>query len=49
MEGILLDPMYDLPSLEGVEEMVINKEVVEGRAQPLYIYSDRREDIETSA
>ncbi len=49
MEGILLDPMYDLPSLEGVEEIVINKEVVEGRAQPLYIYTDRREDVESSA
>ena len=49
MEGILLDPMFDLPSLEGVEEMVINKEVVEGRAQPLYIYTDRREDVGSSA
>ena len=49
MEGILLDPMFDLPNLEGVEEMVINKEVVEGRARPLYIYTDRREDVGTSA
>ena len=49
MEGILLDPMYDLPGLDGVEEIVINKEVVEGRAQPLYIYTDRREDMGTSA
>ena len=49
MEGILLEPMYDLPSLEGVEEMVINGEVVEGRSQPLYIYTDRRDDVESSA
>ena len=49
MEGILLDPMYDLPGLDGVEEIVINKEVVEGRAQPLYIYTDRREDVGSSA
>jgi len=41
MEGILLDTMFDLPSLEGVEEVVISKEVVEGTAQPLYIYADR--------
>jgi len=41
MEGILLDTMFDLPSLEGVEEVVISKEVVEGTARPLYIYSDR--------
>ena len=31
-------------SLEGVEEIVVNNEVVEGRAQPLYIYADRAED-----
>src|SRR5690606_13799685 len=28
MEGILLDTMFDLPSLEGVEEVVISREVV---------------------
>ena len=49
MEAILLDPMYELPSLDGVEEIVINREVVEGRAQPLHIYTDRREDVGTSA
>jgi ATP-dependent Clp protease ATP-binding subunit ClpX len=49
MESILLDTMYDLPSLEGAEEVVINGEVVEGRAQPLFIYSDRREDVGTGA
>ena len=49
MESILLDPMYDLPGLEGVEEIVINREVVDGRAKPLYIYTDRREDLGTSA
>jgi hypothetical protein len=32
MEGILLDTMFDLPSLEGVEEVVISREVVEGTA-----------------
>jgi ATP-dependent Clp protease ATP-binding subunit ClpX len=44
MEGILLDTMFDLPSLEGVEEVVISKEVVEGTARPLYIYADRASD-----
>src|SRR6201997_2616894 len=41
MENILLDTMFDLPSLEGVEEVVISREVVEGSARPLYIYADR--------
>lgn len=49
MEGILLETMFELPDLEGVEEVVINKEVAEGGAKPLYIYSDRKDDVETSA
>ncbi|MGF1454374.1 MAG: ATP-dependent Clp protease ATP-binding subunit ClpX [Alphaproteobacteria bacterium] len=49
MEGILLETMFDLPGLDGVEEVVINAEVVEGRARPLYIYADRREDMGSSA
>ena len=49
METILLETMFELPSLEGVEEVVISAEVVEGRAQPLYIYSERRDEVETTA
>jgi ATP-dependent Clp protease ATP-binding subunit ClpX len=49
MESILLDTMFDLPSLEGVEEVVISKEVVEGTARPLYIYADRAGDAGASA
>ena len=49
MESILLDTMYDLPSEEGAEEVVINGEVVEGRAQPLYIYADLQDDVGTGA
>jgi ATP-dependent Clp protease ATP-binding subunit ClpX len=49
MEGILLDPMFDLPGLQGVEQIMINREVVEGRAKPLYIYSDRRGDVAPGA
>jgi ATP-dependent Clp protease ATP-binding subunit ClpX len=49
LEAILLDTMYDLPGMEGVEEVAINSEVVEGRAKPLFIYADRREDVGSSA
>ena len=49
MESILLDTMFDLPSEEGAEEVVINGEVVEGRAQPLYIYADLQDDVGTGA
>ncbi len=49
MEAILLDTMFDLPSLDGVEEVMINREVVDGRAKPLHIYADRQSDLGTSA
>ncbi|MDG2204294.1 MAG: ATP-dependent Clp protease ATP-binding subunit ClpX [Alphaproteobacteria bacterium] len=49
MENILLDTMFDLPELEGIEEVVINREVADDNASPLFIYSDRQEDVETSA
>jgi len=49
MEAILLDTMYDLPSLEGVEEVVVNAETVEAGSQPLYIYADKSEDIGSTA
>jgi ATP-dependent Clp protease ATP-binding subunit ClpX len=40
VEAILLDTMFDLPSLEEFEEVVVSKQVVEGTAAPLYIYSE---------
>ena len=49
MENILLHTMFELPALEGVEEVVISREVAEDYAKPLYIYSDRQEEMETSA
>jgi ATP-dependent Clp protease ATP-binding subunit ClpX len=49
MEAILLETMFDLPGLDGVQEVVISNEVVEGKARPLYIYSDRREDVGSTA
>jgi len=41
MENILLDTMYDLPTFDGVEEVVINAEVVNGSAKPLLIYTNK--------
>ena len=42
LEGILLDIMFELPTMQGVEEVVVNAEVVEGRAQPLLIYAEKK-------
>ena len=49
MENILLTTMFELPGLKGVEEVVISRDVAEDSASPLYIYSDRHEDVESSA
>lgn len=49
MEGILLDPMFDLPGMDSLRQIVINKEVVEGNSRPLYIHAELRGDVGTSA
>ncbi|MFZ2081016.1 MAG: ATP-dependent Clp protease ATP-binding subunit ClpX, partial [Xanthobacteraceae bacterium] len=41
IEAILLDTMFDLPSLDGVDKVLISQQVVEGSAGPLYIYAAR--------
>ena len=46
MEAMLLDTMFDLPTLDGVQEVVISEEVIEGSARPLYIYADRADEKE---
>ncbi|MFP4127905.1 MAG: ATP-dependent Clp protease ATP-binding subunit ClpX [Desulfonatronovibrio sp.] len=38
MESIMLEVMYQLPSLKGVKECLINKAVVENGVEPLLIY-----------
>ena len=42
LEDILLDTMFHLPCSEGVEEVVVNQEVVASKNPPLQIYSDNR-------
>jgi ATP-dependent Clp protease ATP-binding subunit ClpX len=39
MESILLDTMFELPNLRGVQEVAINAEVVDGRAKPFYVHA----------
>jgi ATP-dependent Clp protease ATP-binding subunit ClpX len=49
METILLDSMFELPGMKGVEEVVISPEVVDGKAKPLRIYSERAGEAGSSA
>ena len=38
LEHILLDTMYDLPSLQNVRKVVVDDSVVNGQAKPYFIY-----------
>ena len=40
VEAVLLDTMYDLPSLEGVSKVVIDESVIKGDSAPLMIYDN---------
>jgi ATP-dependent Clp protease ATP-binding subunit ClpX len=46
LEGILLDTMFDLPSMDGVDEVHIDKEVVLGTKEPVRVYAakDKADD-----
>ena len=43
LEKILLNSMFDLPGMNGVSEVVVNEESVNGNAEPLLIYQDLKE------
>ncbi len=40
MESVLLDTMYELPSIKNLEEVLITKEVIEGKSKPILKYID---------
>ncbi len=44
LEKILLDSMFDLPSLQSVEEVVVNEDAVDKDTEPLMIYSESSEE-----
>jgi ATP-dependent Clp protease ATP-binding subunit ClpX len=46
LEGILLDTMFDLPSMDGVDEVHVDKEVVLGTKEPVRVYAakDKADD-----
>ena len=40
VEAILLDTMFELPQLDGVSEIVVDKDVVEGRREPIRVFAE---------
>ncbi len=49
MEAILLDTMFELPNLRGVEEVAISAEVVEGRAKPFYVHAPEKREAPSAS
>jgi ATP-dependent Clp protease ATP-binding subunit ClpX len=43
LEEVLLDTMFELPGMQGVEEVVVNEECIMRKSEPLLIYVDRKE------
>lgn len=44
LESILLDLMYELPSMQNVEEVIINADVVDNASPPVIVHSDAKRD-----
>mgnify|MGYP000412703161 FL=1 len=49
LENILLDTMFKLPVLDDLEEIVVNAEVVKKNREPLQIFTDKKNKVDTSA
>ncbi|MDX9689425.1 MAG: ATP-dependent Clp protease ATP-binding subunit ClpX [Proteobacteria bacterium] len=44
VEGTLLDCMFDLPGTPGLEKVVVNRDVVEGKSQPIIVHGEIKAD-----
>ena len=49
LEDILLETMFELPSQSNISEVVINKDVVDGKIKPLLTYSKKNNQTTTSS
>jgi len=49
VEGLLLDTMFDLPSMEGISEVVVDADVVLGRKEPVRVMDGKKGDKKEEA
>ncbi len=50
MESVMLDVMYDIPTMTGVEKCVVNREAVEGSAKPVLVFKgDGEQKLEAAS
>tara|TARA_B110000116_G_C16774883_1_gene555235 strand:- start:82 stop:1356 length:1275 start_codon:yes stop_codon:yes gene_type:complete len=43
VEAVLLDTMYELPSMENVSKIVVDENTIKGESQPIVIYDSKQE------
>jgi ATP-dependent Clp protease ATP-binding subunit ClpX len=43
LEGVLLNSMYELPSLNNVSKVVVDETVIEGEAEPYILYENQQQ------
>ena len=49
LENILLDTMFELPGIMGVNEIMVNSEVVQNNKKPLHIYEKQQKALSKKA
>ena len=45
LEGVLLNSMYDLPSLDNVSKVVVDETVIEGENEPYILYENKQQVV----
>jgi len=45
LEGVLLNSMYELPSLDNVSKVVVDETVIEGEAEPYFLYENQQHAV----
>ncbi|MEK7747601.1 MAG: ATP-dependent Clp protease ATP-binding subunit ClpX [Nitrospirota bacterium] len=48
LEEVMLELMYDLPSMTAVQECVITEEMIHGSGQPLFLYHSRGKEVKSA-
>ncbi|HRQ59987.1 MAG TPA: ATP-dependent Clp protease ATP-binding subunit ClpX [Alphaproteobacteria bacterium] len=49
IENLLLNTMYEVPDMENVQEVLVNKDTVEDKKAPVYVYADSKKKKKSSA
>jgi ATP-dependent Clp protease ATP-binding subunit ClpX len=45
LEDIMLDVMYDLPSIDDVKECIVNEETVKAKQRPILVYGSTQQKV----